>query len=208
VSGFRLYPGLVALSATSRITQGTLAADDPDLFLDPNLPERGLEAGADQGEWVEDWGPRPDETDVQAEPQAAAEGAAEAKKKPQPAKNTLDDFDPFSQYMILTLAAGITTVEQADQAVKLRRNSIEEVLMNSGALTSMSWSGAEPPNTCGSIASGWPRTTNPSQSPPRRASMPQCCASCREKSGPASVSTIGMICSPWPASPRNSASGP
>ena len=143
VSGFRLYPGLVALAATSRITQGTLAADDPDLFLDPNLPERGLEAGADQGEWVEDWGPRPSETEGESEPLAAPASDAEAKKKPQPAKNTIDDFDPFSQYMILTLAAGITTVEQADQAVKLRRNSIEEVLMNSGAFTSMSWSGAE-----------------------------------------------------------------
>lgn len=143
VSGYRLYPGLVALAATSRITQGTLAAEDPDLFLDPNLPERGLEDGAPaaEEEWVEDWGPRPSETETAGEPADLA--ADDAAKKPQPAKNTLDDFDPFSQYMILTLAAGITTVEQSDQAVKLRRNTIEDVLMNSGAFTSLSWSGAE-----------------------------------------------------------------
>lgn len=144
VRGFRLYPGLVALSATSRITQGTLAAEDPDLFLDPNRPAEDLD-GVNQ-DWVDDWAEDDssgESTDAGEATTAVAEESKDKPKKPEPAKNTIDDFDPFSQFMTLTLAAGITTVEQSDMAVKLRRFKIEDVLMATGASTGLSWSGAE-----------------------------------------------------------------
>lgn len=111
-SGMRLYPGMVALSATSRITGGLLAPEDPDLFLDVD---------ADEEEWEdEDFDPAP----------TAAELAAE----------TLDSFDPFSEYLVLALAAGITTVDQGGSAIKLKRHEIKGTITASGNLLSFSWS--------------------------------------------------------------------
>lgn len=114
--GMRMYPGMVALSATSRITGGLLAPEDPDLFLDV--------AGGDEWddeEWEdEDFDPAP----------TAAEIAAE----------TLDSFDPFSEYLVLALAAGITTVDQGGSAIKLKRHEIKGTITASGNLVGFSWS--------------------------------------------------------------------
>lgn len=115
--GMRLYPGMVALSATSRITGGLLAPEDPDLFLDVSSNEEEWE----DEEWEdEDFDPAP----------TAAELAAE----------TLDSFDPFSEYLVLALAAGITTVDQGGSAIKLKRHEIKGTITASGNLISFSWS--------------------------------------------------------------------
>ncbi len=109
--GMRLYPGMVALSATSRVTAGLLAPEDPDLFLDVDEDE----------DWgSEEFDPAP----------TAAELAAE----------TLDNFDPFSEYLVLALAAGITTVDQGGAAVKLKRHEIQGTIVSSGNLLGFSWS--------------------------------------------------------------------
>ena len=113
---------MVALSATSRVTQGTLAPEDPDRFVDLSGSDEDVE------DWPEDWGPVQDEV------------AADSKKN---AKGIIDDYDPFSPYMILTLASGITTVEQSGSAVKLKRDTIEGVLLAEDSLVSFSFGSAD-----------------------------------------------------------------
>ncbi|HKX46601.1 MAG TPA: amidohydrolase family protein, partial [Planctomycetota bacterium] len=119
VRGLRVYPGLVGISATTRVTQGTLAPQPDDYFVDP------------AADWSADW-----EAELDAELAAA------------PAKSELnarvsDAYDPFSSYLVLTLASGITTLEQSGAAVKLRRYLIEDVVMSDGILSSFSFNSAE-----------------------------------------------------------------
>ncbi len=127
VTGLRLYPGMVALSASSRITQGTLAPENPDRFVDLTSTD-GEDWDAedwDNEDWNEDW--------------AADDTAAVASSE----KGILDDYDPFSPFMTLALGAGITTVEQSGNAVKLRTDSIEDVLIAEGNLSSFSFSSGD-----------------------------------------------------------------
>ncbi len=122
--GLRVYPGMVALSASSRVTQGTLAPADEGQFLAASGAD--AEIGFEE-EWVDDWGPAPDE---------AAKTKAED-------KGILDDYDPFSPYLIMTLGSGITTVEQSGAAVKLRSDSIEDVLIADDNLVTTSFGSGE-----------------------------------------------------------------
>lgn len=122
-SGLRVYPGMVALSASSRVTQGMLAPEDPDMFL--------AEASADEDvveDWPEDWGPDPTQEIVAAV---------------QEDKGILDNYDPFSQFLIMSLGAGITTVEQSGSAIKLRRDSIEDVILQENHLISINFGAGE-----------------------------------------------------------------
>ena len=127
VSGLRLYPGMVALSASSRITQGTLAPDNPDRFVDLTSTdgEDWDTEDWDNEDWNEDWAP---------------EGAAAVADED---KGIIDDYDPFSPFMTLALGAGITTVEQSGNAVKLRTDSIEDVLIAEGNLSNFSYSSGD-----------------------------------------------------------------
>ncbi len=121
--GLRVYPGMVALSASSRVTQGTLAPEDPDMFLAEVSNE-----DPDALDWPEDWGPAP------------TDGAAKGEEVD---KGILDNYDPFSQFLVLSLGAGITTVEQSGSAIKLRRNTIEDVVTAEDHLVSMSFGSGE-----------------------------------------------------------------
>lgn len=118
VRGLRLYPGMVALSASSRITEGAFAPADA---VDEPGYDPALDVAIDD-EWDFD---ALDSLDDLAPGDAAS--------------RTADTFDPFSSYLILTLAAGITTVEQSNSAVKLRRYTIDDVLLREGYLTTLSF---------------------------------------------------------------------
>lgn len=121
VSGYRVYPGLVALGATSRVTVGRFAAEDPSWAIDPD---------SDPDEWMYSFD--------DLEPMADDEGFR---------SRLIDSYDPFSPYMTLALANGITAAEQSGAAFKLRRDGIEGVIMNEGATVGYSMRGSSKVNT-------------------------------------------------------------
>ncbi len=63
---------------------------------------------------------------------------------PELASRINDSFDPFSAFLVLSLATGITSVDQAGAAVKLKRDEIKDVLMKEGHLVSMRWALTSP----------------------------------------------------------------
>lgn len=153
--GLRVYPGLIALGATGRVTAGATAADGPgnvsdarepdqaplepdEVLWDGLLPvtrevlERSLHVGAPDA--------HPDEhVDRGVEFQAEDEGGGAEDKS-----EIEDTFDPFNSFLVLALATGITTVQQSSAAVKLKRYEIEGVLLGERHLANVPWSLANP----------------------------------------------------------------
>jgi len=121
VSGYRVYPGLVALGATSRVTVGRFAAEDPSWAVDPL---------SDPDEWMYGFD--------DLEPTVDDEGFR---------SRYIDSYDPFSPYMTLALANGITACEQSGAAFKLRRDGIEGVVMNEDTTVGFSMRGSSKSNT-------------------------------------------------------------
>lgn len=135
-TGMRVYPGLVALSATSSISGGLFSAEDPySQEIDDIDPHMGLDTLTGD-EWEDVFGhPVAEGGDAYDFPDAQAEGA----------KNQIEDsFDPFSQYLVLALATGITTAEQSSAAIKLRRGEIDDILMKEKHLVPVAWSVSNP----------------------------------------------------------------
>lgn len=119
VRGLRLYPGMVALSASSRITEGSFAPSE-------EVEEPGYDPALDAGGAGDEW----DFDALEAlDPLAPGDAAV----------RTTDTFDPFSTFLILTLGAGITTVEQSNSAIKLRRFTIDDILLREGYQSSLSF---------------------------------------------------------------------
>jgi hypothetical protein len=145
VSGMRVYPGMVALSSSTQITAGSFFAPleegEPDspmldtMALDTHygLDDTGFEQEASDAGHVE--------TGEHDDPQAQEEPGA---FEPGLASRINDSFDPFSSFMVLALATGITTADQVGAAVKLKRDEIKDVLMKDGNLITMRWSIASP----------------------------------------------------------------
>lgn len=138
--GLRVYPGLVALGATTRLSVGLGSAEGPDLgedeFEDPygGLPELRWDALLPVPVASDTHVEGPDEhRDLQAE-----EGGEEEKSEIE------DTFDPFNSYLVLALATGITTAQQSTAAVKLKRYEIEGVLLSDRNLANVAWGLANP----------------------------------------------------------------
>jgi hypothetical protein len=154
--GLRVYPGLIALGATSRVTAGVTMAEGPDPELEFGAPEeimwdgllpvpvfrRGAEAhvgapdehdGHPGDEHGDDHGHG--ERDLQAED----EGGGEEQKS-----EIEDTFDPFNSFLVLALATGITSVQQSSAAVKLKRYEIDGVLLSDRHLANIPWSLSNP----------------------------------------------------------------
>jgi len=140
-AGLRVYPGLVALDASSRISAGGfLDAGPPDDHRHPAFGEESQlspeELAAAEGHDAQHGSEHGDE-----EPDHGDESAAPA----MPERTALEDgFDPFNSYLILALATGITTAEQSSAAVKLKRGEIEGIEMRSKYLASLSYSTRNP----------------------------------------------------------------
>jgi len=128
-AGYRVYPGMVALSASTRITDGTLSADPWSAVEDAVHGRAVTDKVADElvEDWVEEW--EGDFETAQAFDEAALRSS--------------DSYDPFSSYLVLTLAAGITSVESSNLPIKLRRDKIEDVVMGDGGLVAFNWGGAD-----------------------------------------------------------------
>jgi hypothetical protein len=131
--GLRVYPGLVALSATTRLSQGTFAAGLEFHEFTPHVDIEG--ACGDCGKSLEEIVPPaldPGETTME---HLAVEGL----------KSDFDDsYDPFNGYLVMALGNGITTVQQSSTAIKLLRGRIDGVTMSEKTMTSFSWSGSNP----------------------------------------------------------------
>ena len=131
--GMRVYPGLVALSATTRLSQGTFA---PGLQVHEYVPH-DEHAGicGDCGKSFEE-----------IVPPALDPGEISTEHLAEVAFRTDfdDSFDPFSGYMVMALANGITPVQQSSAAIKLKRGDIDGVSLSEKTMTSLSWSGSNP----------------------------------------------------------------
>ncbi|MSR61859.1 MAG: hypothetical protein EXS08_05385, partial [Planctomycetes bacterium] len=125
--GLRVYPGLIALGATGRVTAGATLAEGPgepeelepenEIRWDGLLPVPVAFLHPDDGTG-----------DLQAD-----EGEEEK-------KNEIEDtFDPFNSFLVLSLATGITSVQQSTAAVKLKRYEIDGVLLSDRHLASIPW---------------------------------------------------------------------
>lgn len=148
-SGMRCYPGMVALNASRSISTGLFGSvDQPAEELDPHfgLDEKGQpQAGPATGDTaahpeLEEEPADEAEVDAPWPFLQGEEGETPSGFKPSPA----DGFDPFSQYLVLALATGITTAEQSNVAMKLKRRSIEGVVMNEKGLVTIAWSRRNP----------------------------------------------------------------
>jgi hypothetical protein len=140
--GLRVYPGLVALNATTRISRGLFAAEllagekefDPGLGTGDIRTPPTSEMDDDEEQPNDSWG-RIFNDPSYAELPAAAD---QARSKVE------DAFDPYSQYLVLALATGITTAEQSNAAIKLRRGEFEGTFMAEKAMAAVSWSKRSP----------------------------------------------------------------
>lgn len=131
--GMRVYPGLVALSATTRLTQGTFAAGLELHEFVPAEEHAGVcgDCGASFEEIVH---PALDPGEFSTEHLAEVAFRTDFD----------DSFDPYNGYLVMALANGITTVQQSSAAIKLKRGEIEGVSLSEKTLTSLSWSGSNP----------------------------------------------------------------
>ena len=147
-SGYRVYPGLVAVQGTTRISRGSFAFeplsagdlhDNSDAGMgntqglsDPLHPDDDWESAGETSADA-DFGLDQSYLDP-AEP--TAQGAAKRGDRP----DFEHSFDPFSSYLVMALATGITTVDQSGVAAKLKRGEIDGVAMKEKYLASFSWS--------------------------------------------------------------------
>jgi len=133
-AGLRVYPGLVALGATGRVTAGNTLVEGPEgegAGSEPLEPENEIR-------W-DGLVPMPVKA-LRAESAEEDEGAFQADEGGGESRSDVEDtFDPFNPFLVLALATGITTVQQSSAAVKLKRYEIDGVLVNDKNLASVPW---------------------------------------------------------------------
>lgn len=131
-TGMRVYPGLVALSATGSIVRGVVGAvEDPHPIDEHVHGPGGVELQQKVGR--------------EALEKLAGILVDRAKDIDLADSTSFgheleDAYDPFGQNLVLALAAGITTTQQSGMVVKLKRNEIEGVVMGPAAVVNLSWS--------------------------------------------------------------------
>ncbi len=123
VSGLRVYPGLVAYDATSRVVKGSV----PRMFDEDDVEDVTEEI--------------PEEENLAAITRAADRMGFSSDTAAEGARDLGDDFDPFSTDLVFALSAGITTVGQSSKPVKLKRYELD-VDMDARGLVSLSYSTA------------------------------------------------------------------
>lgn len=123
--GLRVYPGMVAISASLAVSQGARFLAEDDLHMRCCI-EFGKSGHAHQG-------PLDAELDLLLAEQA---GVAD------PQSDLRDAYDPFSSSLLMTLAVGITAAEQSGGALKLKRGQIDGVVMRERFLSSFTWTSA------------------------------------------------------------------
>ena len=141
-SGLRVYPGLIALGATGRVTAGTGAAEGPgevDGGGDEEHEHSGRAQATPEQEMRWDALLPVSVASRETHVELGGEGADfQAEEDEGGEKSDIEDtFDPFNPFLVLSLATGITTVQQSSAAVKLKRGEIDGVLLNDRNLASV-----------------------------------------------------------------------
>ena len=150
--GLRVYPGLIALGATTRVTTGVMAVEGPEGAV-------GEDGAPLESELEIRWDgllpvpvSRPKDLHV-GSPDAHPDDPAselQAEEDGEEQKNEVEDtFDPFNSFLVLSLATGITTAQQSTAAVKLKRYEIDGVLVGDRYLANVSWDLSNPTGISG-----------------------------------------------------------
>ena len=150
-TGYRVYPGLVAVSGSTRISRGMFGAAEMEDDLshahdhsdgsvtqgggssDPLHPDDDWQGAFDRS-FADDSAYEANEVDAGFDEEAQT--AAKRDDRP----DFEHSFDPFSSYLVMALSAGITTAEQSGTAAKLKRGEIDGVAMKEDFTTNFSWS--------------------------------------------------------------------
>jgi hypothetical protein len=148
-AGFRIYPGLVAVQGTTRISRGMFGSAEMEpeadhvhddccgvTTTDPLHPDDDWQGAFDRS-YADD--------DAYAESEIDAGFLDEEGDEPTAAKrgdrpDFEHSFDPFSGYLVMALSAGITTVDQSGTAAKLKRGELDGVALKEDYHASFSWS--------------------------------------------------------------------
>jgi hypothetical protein len=146
-AGYRVYPGLIAVSGTTRISRGMFGSADYDADpshvhdnccgvtnTDPLHPDDDWEGALERG-----YAADAPESDAVAAPLDGEELAVQEAAKRGERPDFENSFDPFSGYMVMALSAGITTVDQSGTTAKLKRGEIDGVDMKENYLANFSW---------------------------------------------------------------------
>lgn len=133
-TGLRLYPGMVALSATNNLSQGSFAQGLEAHEFVPDEHEHQI--CGDCGKFYEEIVPAAvDPGEAPRTTHLAADGF----------RSDFDDsYDPFGGYLVMALGNGITSVGQSNTALKLKRGEIDGVSLADSILTSLPWSSSNP----------------------------------------------------------------
>ena len=140
-TGYRVYPGLVAVEASNRLSRGSFAFDPANEIgeIDEVEEDAHGERATDPHFGLDDLHPA-DLVDLVLRGTGHLDGGEEFAAENSVTKNDFEDsFDPFSSYMVMALSAGVTTAAQGNTAAKLKRGEIEGVAMNEKHMRSFSW---------------------------------------------------------------------
>jgi len=136
VRGLRVYPGLIAFSASSAIAQGGMSeyeAEPQTMRCCGDYGQPGhVHDEEDEAEHAEHDGNEDGHEHAEGEP-LQAEGEEEQ-------SSLGDSYDPFSLAHLMALSVGITSVEQSGAALKLKRGDISGVVMREKFLATFAWS--------------------------------------------------------------------
>jgi imidazolonepropionase-like amidohydrolase len=148
-AGLRVYPGLIALGATSRVSSGLGTAEEPGTGADEHGVEHDDERLEPEIEILLDGllpvplrarDPRSEPPDEAKEPKEERRDEFQAEEEGEEKKSEIEDtFDPFNSFLVLALATGITTVQQSSAAVKLKRYEIDGVLLSDRRMATIPW---------------------------------------------------------------------
>lgn len=140
VSGMRVYPGLVAFSASSAIAQGGMAeyeAEPQTMRCCGDYGQPGHVHEEDDDAHAEQDG---NEDGHGGEHDHAGEGEALQAEGEEEQSTLGDSYDPFSLAHLMALSVGITSIEQSGAALKLKRGDISGVVMREKYLATFAWS--------------------------------------------------------------------
>jgi imidazolonepropionase-like amidohydrolase len=138
VRGMRVYPGLIAFSASSAVAQGGMSEYEAEPQTMRCCGDYGQPGHVhDEEEHAEQDG---NEDGHEHEGDGEAGGDA-LQAEGEDEQSTLgDSYDPFSLAHLMALSVGITSVEQSGAALKLKRGEIAGVVMREKFLATFAWS--------------------------------------------------------------------
>ena len=148
--GLRVYPGLIALVATTRVSAGLMASEQPSGGQQDEIED--VDDARPEIRW-DGLLPVPVARDTHLETSGAPSDEFQADEGAEEEKSEIEDtFDPFNSFLVLALAAGITSAQQSSAAVKLKRYEIDGVLLSDRHLATVPYDLGNPSGIQGTRA--------------------------------------------------------